>query len=150
MLGNLRIRAGAVAASAGTVLLAVAFGHLSNAREGAQPATALLSAGETVVGERINYPTGTPAKVTAVVVTLAPGQETGWHTHGVPTFGYLLEGELEVDYGAHGIRRYRGGDALLEAISVPHNGRNTGTGPVRILAVFMGAEGLKTTESVPR
>jgi quercetin dioxygenase-like cupin family protein len=109
------------------------------------PAGPLLSSGETVVGERIVYPAAAPAKVTAAVVTLAPGQETGRHTHGMPTFGYVIEGELEVDYGDKGTRLYRAGDAVLEAIGVPHNGRNRGAGPMRILAVFMGAHGLKTS-----
>lgn len=150
MLGNLRMRAGAAGAVLGAALLASAYGGLSNAREVLQAAGPLLSAGETVVGERIVYPTATPAKVTAAVVSLAPGQETGWHTHGVPVLGYVIEGELEVDYGEAGVRLYRAGDAVLEAIGVPHNGRNVGTGPMRILAVFMGAEGLRTTEPASR
>lgn len=102
------------------------------------------------MGERIAYPAGAPAKVTAAVVTLAPGQETGWHTHGMPVLGYVLEGELEVDYGEKGVRVYRAGEAVLEAIGVAHNGRNTGVAPMRVLAVFMGADGLKPTEPASR
>ncbi|MDX2307067.1 MAG: cupin domain-containing protein [Hyphomicrobium sp.] len=117
----------------------------------------LLSSGATVAGETIVYPAGTP-NVTAAVVTLAPGAETGWHRHGVPVFGYMLEGELTVTYDAQtsvgrsdsgsagsNVRVLRGGDALLEAMAVLHNGRNTGSGPARILAVFMGAEGVPGT-----
>ena len=37
------------------------------------------------------------------------------------------------------------GEALMEAIDVAHNGRNTGAGPARILAVFMGADGVPDT-----
>jgi quercetin dioxygenase-like cupin family protein len=150
MLGNIRIRVGVTVGALGVALLASAVGGLVRAREAPQPATPLLSSGETIVGERIVYPTSAPAKVTAAVVTLLPGQETGWHTHGVPVFGYVIEGELEVDYGDKGVHVYRGGEAVLEAISAPHNGRNIGTGPMRILAVFMGADGLKTTEPVSR
>jgi quercetin dioxygenase-like cupin family protein len=120
------------------------------AREPATPAAPLLASGETIVGERIVYPAEAPAKVTAAVVTLAPGEETGWHTHGMPVFGYMLEGELEVDYGPKGKHVYRAGDAVLEAITVEHNGRNVGTGPMRILAVFMGAEGLMPTKPASR
>lgn len=98
-----------------------------------------------VVGEPIVYPEQKPAKISASVVTLAPGQGTGWHTHGVPVFGYVLEGELEVNYGDKGIRVYKRGDALLEAISVAHNGRNAGSDAVRILAVFAGADGTPDT-----
>ena len=89
----------------------------------------LLSTTQTILGQPIVYPTEAPAKVAAAIVTMQPGEETGWHQHDVPMFGYVLEGEVTVDYGAKGTRIYRQGDALIEAIDVPHNGRNTGTGP---------------------
>jgi quercetin dioxygenase-like cupin family protein len=104
-----------------------------------------LSSGRTVIGEPIRYPVGRAARVTAVEITLQPGAQTGWHTHPVPLFGYILEGELTVDYGAKGKRTYRKGDGLLEAMDHAHNGRNTGSQPVRILAVFIGEEGARDT-----
>ena len=117
-------------------------GHWATAREPAARLTTLLSSGQTVTGEAIAYPSGAPAKITAVVLTLQPGEQTGLHTHGVPAFGYVLEGELTVDYVGQTPRVYKTGDAVLEAMSVAHNGRNTGAVPMRILAVFMGAEGV--------
>jgi quercetin dioxygenase-like cupin family protein len=39
-----------------------------------------------------------------VEITLQPGQQTGWHTHPVPLLGYILEGELTVNYGPQGER----------------------------------------------
>jgi quercetin dioxygenase-like cupin family protein len=150
MLGNLRIRRAAAALLFGVALFAFADGRDSGAREPPKPVTPLLHTGTTVVGEPVVYPTGAAAEITAAVVTLAPGQETGWHTHGMPVVGYVIEGELEVDYGEKGVRVYRAGDAVVEAISVAHNGRNKGNVPMRILAVFVGAEGLKTTQLVAR
>lgn len=151
MIGNQHVWTGAAAGFAAAALLFLVAPNLSG--PGRLPPVAdtpLLASGESVVGERIVYPTAAPAKVTAAIVTLAPGQETGWHTHGVPTLGYVIEGELTVDYGERRVRRYRAGEAMLEAISTPHNGRNTGKGSARILAVFMGADGLKTSEPVRR
>ena len=101
----------------------------------------VLTTSTTVTGEPIRYPSGGPAKITAVVITLQPGQQTGWHTHPVPLFGYILEGELTVDYGTKGKRIYRKGDGLAEAMNEAHDGRNTGPGPMKILAVFIGQEG---------
>jgi len=115
------------------------------ARETGEEVTALLSTGKTVLGQTVSYPVGAPARVTAAIVAMQPGAETGWHEHDVPLFGYMLEGELTVDYGAKGTRVYRKGDSLVEAIDVPHNGRNTGSGVARILAVFMGADGVPDT-----
>ena len=107
----------------------------------------VLSTGDTVTGEPIRYPTGAPAQLTAMEITLLPGQQTGWHTHPVPLFGYILEGELTVDYRAKGQRTYVKGEGLAEAMNEAHNGRNTGRGPVTILAVYIGIEG--TQASVP-
>jgi len=124
-------------------------GQLGHAGEGEAQVAQLLASGETIVGEKIAYPAGAPAKVTAAILTLAPGASTGWHTHGLPTFGYILEGELAVDYGDKGVRVYRAGAAVLEAIDIAHDGRNTGATAMRILAVFMGAEGMATSVPVP-
>jgi quercetin dioxygenase-like cupin family protein len=49
----------------------------------------VLQTGKTVTDEPIQYPAGKP-RITAVEITLAPGQQTGWHTHPVPLFGYIL------------------------------------------------------------
>jgi quercetin dioxygenase-like cupin family protein len=112
------------------------------------PAVQLLSADKTVVGETIRYPSG-DARVTASIVTLAPGARTIAHRHGVPMFAYILDGELTVDYGDKGKRTYRAGDALMEAMAVVHAGLNTGPGPVRILAVYMGATGASDVIPAP-
>jgi len=109
----------------------------------------LLNTEETVIGQPITYPTQGKPKVTSVIVTMQPGEETGWHRHDVPMFGYILEGEVTVDYGAKGTRVYRQGDAVMEAVDWPHSGRNTGGIPARILAVFMGAAGVSNTEMLP-
>ena len=115
-----------------------------------EEAATLLSTSKTVLGQTISYPAGAPAEVTAAIITMLPGEQTGWHRHDVPMFGYILEGEITVDYGAKGTRVYRQGDALIEAIDVPHNGRNTGKGEARILAVFMGANGVPNTVVLPQ
>jgi quercetin dioxygenase-like cupin family protein len=111
--------------------------------------TPLLSTGTTIIGEPIVYPSGTP-KVTAAVVTVPPGKETGWHTHQVPLFAEILEGELTVDYGSKGVKTYKAGDSLLEAMDWPHNGMNKGAVPVKLLAVYMGAEGVPTATPAKR
>jgi quercetin dioxygenase-like cupin family protein len=111
-------------------------------------ATVLLQDQSTVIGQRIAYPSGEP-QVTGAIVSMAPGQATGWHRHDAPLFAYMLEGELTVDYGPHGSRRYVEGEALLEAVEVAHNGTNTGAATARVLVVFMGAAGLANTIEMP-
>lgn len=111
--------------------------------QGSYNLTGTVSTSKTIVGEDIVYPTTGKAVVTSAIVVMAPGERTILHRHGVPLFAYMLEGELTVDYGAHGTRVYRQGDSFMEAMNVSHAGRNTGTNTVRILAVYMGAEGSK-------
>ena len=116
------------------------------ARDTYPPLDVLLSSGKTVIGQPIEYPEG-PAKITAAIVTMQPGQSTGWHRHDAPLIAYILEGQITVDYGPDGTRTYREGDSLIEAFETRHNGTNTGDGIVRILAVFAGAEGTQNTVS---
>jgi len=113
------------------------------AQTGGYPAVPLLSTGKTIVGETIRYPRTGEAHVTAAIFTLEPGGKSILHKHGVPLFAYILEGELTVDYGKHGTRTYKKGDSLMEAMNVAHFSVNNGTGPVRLLAVYMGAKGAK-------
>jgi len=109
--------------------------------------TPVLQTSTTIIGQPIAYPAG-EAEVTAAIVTIPPGGQTGWHVHAVPLFGYMLQGELTVDYGAKGTHTYRSGEALMEAMNWPHNGMNKGTVPVRILTVYAGAKGIATAEPV--
>lgn len=122
---------------------------LTSAREPALKVDVLLETSKTVIGEPIRYPTQKPAKVTAAIVTVPVGATTGWHSHGVPLFAYMLEGALKVDYGPDGERVYKTGDALIEAVNLPHVGTNAGPLPAKVLAVFMGAEGLENTFKTP-
>lgn len=130
---------------AGTVGLGsgMALGKLSY-----PPLDVLFTGSKTVLGQDIAYPPGRPV-VTAAIITMVPGQETGWHEHDAPLFAWMLDGELTVDYGVDGSRVYRKGDALLEAFHARHNGRNSGTADARLLAVFMGADGVANTVMVP-
>jgi quercetin dioxygenase-like cupin family protein len=123
------------------LLAAMSAPNRVGAEDGGYPAVPLLSTGTSVVGEALHYPTSGPAHVTAAIVTLAPGARTVLHRHGVPLFAYILDGEITVDYGERGKRTYRRGDALMEAMDVPHYGLDTGAQPVRILTVYIGADG---------
>jgi quercetin dioxygenase-like cupin family protein len=110
--------------------------------------TPLLQSGTDVLGTPLAYPTGN-ANITAAIVTIPPGGQTGWHSHEVPLFAYVLEGELTVDYGTKGKKTYRAGDSVLEAVNWTHNGTNTGAVPMKLLAVYMGSDTAKNTLKQP-
>ena len=110
--------------------------------------TQLLKATTSWNGAPIKYPAGQP-EVTSLMVEIAPGGETNWHEHPVPSFGYLLEGSLEVSLLDGRKKLLTAGEALAEVIATAHNGRNVGTTPVKLIVFYAGAVD-KQPLSVPR
>jgi len=96
-------------------------------------------------GKPIEYPSG-KAEITGMVVEIAPGGETGWHLHPVPSFGMVLEGELEVQLKNGAVKRLKSGEALAEVINTLHNGRNVGSVPVKLIVFYAGSVGNKLSE----
>jgi quercetin dioxygenase-like cupin family protein len=99
--------------------------------------TPLLKTQETWDGTPIVYPTG-KAEVTGMLVEIAPGGETGWHLHPVPSFGMVLQGELEVELKSGATMLLKAGESAAETVNVLHNGRNKGTVPVKLLVFYAG------------
>jgi quercetin dioxygenase-like cupin family protein len=104
----------------------------------------VFSSSETIIGQGFYYPNGT-ATITSTIIEMQPGQSTGWHRHEAPLFAMVLQGEITVDYGVNGKRIYRQNDRFIEAFQSSHNGTNTSTEIVRILAVFAGSDSAKNT-----
>ncbi len=107
-----------------------------------------LSSTTTWDGASIHYPPGT-AKVAGAIVTLAPGAETGWHTHPVPCLALILEGELLVELKDGRTKKLKAGDTLAEVINTPHNGKNIGKTTLKIAVFYAGNTDLKTTVLCP-
>lgn len=119
-------------------------GSSSAAAEAATGRVTILDQQELdVLDQPVAYPKKQPAQVSSVLVTLEPGQETGWHRHRVPLFAYVMEGTLTVEYDAGVEKVFPPGTAYMEAEDVWHNGSNRGDDTVKVLTVYMGAEGKK-------
>lgn len=99
-------------------------------------------------GAPIAYPQGTP-EITGFLVTIAPGAETGWHLHAVPSFGVLLEGELEITLKDGNTKRLKAGDALAEVVNTLHNGHSVGAVPAKLVVFYAGVVGQKLSEKEP-
>lgn len=135
-----------VAVAAAAFIAGITLG-VALAREPSKRFELLLATSKTVMDEQIVYPSGA-AKITTGIITLDPGDETGWHTHGVPLTGLILEGDLTVDYGDKGTRVFHQGESIAEAINIPHNGRNLGASPVKLFVAYAGAEGVPTMRPI--
>jgi quercetin dioxygenase-like cupin family protein len=100
--------------------------------------TPLLKTTQTWNGAPIKYPEG-QAEITSLMIEIAPGGETNWHEHPVPSFGVLLEGTLEVSLTDGRKKLIKPGEALAEVIATAHNGRNVGNTPVKLVVFYAGA-----------
>jgi quercetin dioxygenase-like cupin family protein len=114
--------------------------------EAVQP---LLKTTVNSLGQAIAFPReGTP-EVTALLVEMAPGEETGWHQHPVLLLGYLLAGELTV-YQITGEKRVvRTGEVSLESVGVIHNGVNEGAVPLKMIVFVVGLKDVPFTVETP-
>ncbi|MDG4551860.1 MAG: cupin domain-containing protein [Candidatus Contendobacter sp.] len=110
--------------------------------------TPLLKTTTSWNGQPLAYPAG-PAEITALQVEIAPGGETGWHQHPVPSFGFVLEGTLEVTLKDGQVKRLNPGEALAEVVNTTHNGRNVGAVPVKIMVFYAGTPGQPLTIKEP-
>jgi D-alanyl-D-alanine dipeptidase len=113
----------------------------------AQTTEPLFSSSEDTLGNAVTYPDGTPAELTGSLVTMMPGDSTGWHLHPVPTVGYVLSGRLTVEYATGETRRFDTGEGFIEGQNIAHNGHNFGDQPLRIVAFQTSAPGLPATQT---
>lgn len=106
--------------------------------------TPVLKTSTSWDGAPLSFPAG-QAEVSALVVEIAPGGETGWHQHPVPSFGMVLEGTLEVRLEDGRTRRVERGQGLAEVVNTLHNGRNVGDTPLKLLVFYAGSTGTPST-----
>jgi len=93
-------------------------------------------------GEPIQYPDADHPKVTVMTIDIAPGAQTGWHSHPIPVYAYVISGHLTVYMEGGKTAEFKEGDALVEVIKLKHNGINNGKIPVKLVAFYLGAKGI--------
>ena len=98
----------------------------------------IMDTDENIIGQKIIYPNGA-AQITSEVIEIAPKTTIPWHEHLVPMYAYILDGEIEVDYGNKGIKTIKRGEAMIEAVNFPHKGINKTNKIAKVLVVYVGA-----------
>jgi quercetin dioxygenase-like cupin family protein len=109
--------------------------------------TPVLKASQSWDGALLQYPQG-QAEITGVKIEIAPGGETGWHLHSTPSFGVVLQGQLEIKLKNGKKNVVKAGDALAEVVNTAHSGKNIGTEPVLLLIFYAGALGQANSVSI--
>lgn len=79
----------------------------------------------------------------AVVVRaeLDPGSTAGRHTHPGDEISYVLEGESELLIDGEPPRTVRAGEAIVIPAGKVHDARNSGTGVLRLVGVYVVEKG---------
>lgn len=112
--------------------------------------TPLLRATTTANGQPIEYPKTDKPVVNVVIVEIPPGGQTGWHIHRKPLFEYVLSGTLTVELENGKAFTYETGRAFAEVINTPHNGKNNGTVPVKLLMTVIGEQGIPIADKLTK
>ena len=81
------------------------------------------------------------------VAEIAPGAMAGRHRHPGIEIGYVLEGSVTLEHEGQPAKVLKAGDSFKNEPGV-HNAKNTGTTPVRILAVYLVQKGKPLAEPV--
>ena len=103
--------------------------------------TAVMQGSTTIGGEKIEYPKTGTAEIASVMVEIPPGTESGRHMHPAPTYVYVLEGTLTVEFEDGSRQSFKAGSGFLEGMNTWHNAKNLGEMSSKILVVFAGEEG---------
>lgn len=91
-------------------------------------------------GDPLAYLKTDQPEVTVMTVDIAPGAQTGWHTHSVPVYAYVLSGSLTVNIEGHKSLEFKAGEVIIEVMNTRHNGINTGNFPVSLIVFYTGAK----------
>jgi len=96
----------------------------------------IMQSTKTVTGQDMKYPEAKMPEVTCLRVKIPPGQETGWHSHTVPGYSYVISGVLTLEYANGAAKVFKAGDAFTEVVDTAHNGSNRGAEDVVLVAFF--------------
>jgi quercetin dioxygenase-like cupin family protein len=104
-------------------------------------ATKIAVATAAANGQRLSYLCSEHPEVTALIVEIPPGGETGWHLHDVPVYAYMLEGAIDVEMADGKSYHFKKGEAIFEVLATLHNGRNSGRKSAKMIVFYTGEEG---------
>jgi len=75
------------------------------------------------------------------IAEIAPGAAAGRHTHFGFELGYVLEGTATLEVDGQAPITMKAGDSYQIPAGKAHDARNTGSGPAKVLAVYVVEKG---------
>ena len=122
----------------GLVFAALSTGALSGQNPGIQ---------RTVVHKADVSVPGREAVIARVEV--APGARAGRHTHPGDEISYVAEGEGEILIDGQPARKVKAGDGFVIPAGAKHDARNTGSVPLKLVAVYVVEKGKPLATPAP-
>ncbi len=104
----------------------------------------VISTTKTAIGQPIVLP-AKDAQVIVTVLEIAPGTKLPRHKHPSQRYGYVLQGEITVEYEGGQRQTFHTGDFIVEAIDVWHFGTSTGNVPAKLLVIDQVEAGKSNT-----
>ncbi len=127
-------------------LLFLSFSIFSIENTNAIKVTKLIETDSSWEKTKIIYPQG-DTKLTALLVEMEPYAKMHLHHHEVPSFGYILEGQIIVESNTGDKKTFNKGDVVIEMVNKKHSGFNPGNTITKFIVFYMGTEDLKNTIS---
>ena len=82
-------------------------------------------------------------------VEIAPGVRAGRHTHPGDEITYVMEGEGELLIDGEAPLKFKAGDGFVVKSGLKHDAHNTGTGPLKLAAIYVVEKGKPIATPVP-
>lgn len=126
-----------------TLLFGLRSSGIASSEDAYAPAVKIKKLFKTSVndfGRPLAYPKTDKPEATMLYVELPPGAETGWHTHPVQGYGYVISGTLTIATKRKTLELHAG-QGFVETTNLPHDGKNLGKEPVKLVVVFTGERG---------
>jgi quercetin dioxygenase-like cupin family protein len=97
---------------------------------------------------RADDPASPKYEAVMAIAEIAPGAMSAKHRHPGIEVAYVLDGSVIIEHAGKAPVTVNAGEAI-ENEGEAHNARNTGTKPVKILAVYLVEKGKPLSETVP-
>ena len=99
---------------------------------------------------KVDLPEIKGSQINLWVADIAPGAETGRHTHPTPRFVFVLEGTVTLEMDGKPSQTFKAGQAFVEMPNMVHNFKNASTTePAKGLGFQYAAEGQALQVNAP-
>ena len=95
-----------------------------------------------------SYPVGMAEPMVAKI-TVPAHKELTWHSHPMPSFAYVLAGEITVEDDHGNKKHFTAGEVMPETVRTPHRGV-VGDQPATFIVFYAGTKGMPLSQPASR